>query len=196
MIFKFVSRTDYRDKKALISNLHLTAPEVYVIPEGGTNKLALNGCKEIISECIFDQKINFWCVAAGTGGTAAGMITGLDENQKLIGFSVLKGDFMKAEVENLLSITPFSHNKNWMINSDYHFGGYAKFKPPLIEFINAFKKEYHIPLDPVYTGKLLYGVFDLIEKDFFPRGSKIMIIHTGGLQGIQGFNNRFGNLIQ
>ena len=85
---------------------------------------------------------------------------------------------------------------NWSIINDYHFGGYAKFNSILIDFINQFKQQHQIPLDPIYTGKMMYGIFDLIEQGYFPDGSTIVGIHTGGLQGIAGFNQRFGNLIE
>ena len=191
----FVSRSEYRNKKELLSTLPIDLSETYVIPEGGTNALALKGCREIISHCHFDQRIDYWCTACGTGGTAAGMISALNKNQHLIGFSVLKGDFMENNIQELLDFLGVKH-KNWSVNNHFHFGGYAKFDLDLIQFINDFKKDFDIPLDPIYTGKLLFGVFKLIEKGFFKKGSNIMLVHTGGLQGIRGFNDRFGNLIQ
>ena len=74
---------------------------------------------------------------------------------------------------------------------DYHFGGYGKIKPELITFINKFKSNHNIPLDPIYTGKMMFGIFDLIEKGFFPKNSKVLVVHTGGLQGISGMNLKF-----
>ena len=114
---------------------------------------------------------------------------------------------MEGDVEKLLrnyreahrqSINPVLHSKNWSINNTYHFGGYAKFKPELIEFMDAFKKQTGIALDPVYTGKMVYGIVDLAAKGFFKKGSRILIVHTGGLQGMAGFyeqrkQNRNGN---
>ena len=84
---------------------------------------------------------------------------------------------------------------NFELQNSYHFGGYAKHKPELIEFINTFKLNFDIPLDPVYTGKMMYGICDLIDKNYFEKGSTIVAIHTGGLQGIKGFNERFKNII-
>ncbi len=191
----FVSRSAYKNKEDLSVQFIEDRSKTYIIPEGGTNQLALKGCREIISHCNFKNQIDYWCVACGTGGTAAGMISALNKNQHLIGFSVLKGDFMDKEIRSLLQSTDLENN-NWMVNSQYHFGGYAKFNPQLIEFINDFKKDHKIQLDPIYTGKLLYGVYDLLDKGFFPAESNIMITHTGGQQGIKGFNERFGPLIQ
>jgi len=191
----FVSRSAYRDKATVIKNLPALFDQAYVIPEGGTNQLALQGCGEIISTCDFDQSIDFWCTACGTGGTAAGMITALEAHQKLIGFSVLKGDFMEQTIKDLLAMVGCEKD-NWLINQTYHFGGYAKFNQDLIDFINTFKADYNIRLDPIYTGKLLFGIFDLIKKGYFPSKTKIMAVHTGGLQGIEGFNARYGSLIQ
>jgi len=95
----------------------------------------------------------------------------------------------------LTNFYPNEFYDKFSIRTDYHFGGYAKHSPTLLDFINSFKNDYQIQLDPIYTGKMFYGIFDLIEKDFFPKGSKIVAIHTGGLQGILGFRERFGNLI-
>ncbi len=194
MKFIFVSRTAYRNKTSLLATLDFDELDSYVIPEGGTNALALKGCREIINHCNFKMPIDFWCVACGTGGTAAGMISALKPNEKAIGFSVLKGNFMEQEIRDLLANENIE-DKQWQVNNDYHFGGYAKFTDELIDFINDFKQKYKISLDPIYTSKLLYGVFDLVEKGYFPKGSNIMIVHTGGQQGISGFNERFGNLI-
>ena len=103
---------------------------------------------------------------------------------------------MKTEVEHLLAKYDDKKYEDWSINTDYHFGGYAKFDESLIQFINEFKRKNQIQLDPIYTGKLLYGIFDLIKKGYFPKGSTIMAVHSGGQQGIQGFNQRFGNLLE
>lgn len=206
----FVSREEYKNKPALTHALNDTFGDVYVLPEGGTNDLAVVGSKEIVKEInqqIFPQP-DFLVVACGTGGTIAGMIKAADERQTVIGFAVLKGNFLHKDVSNLINLSEDSsffkkkndellkkndinpHNQsNWSINTDYHFGGYAKSNPELIEFINRFKAQHGIPLDPVYTGKMFFGLFDLIKKGYFPRGSTIVAVHTGGLQGIEGFND-------
>ena len=122
-------------------------------------------------------------MAVGTGGTISGLIRSAKEHQIVLGFPALKGDFLKGEVEKYVD-----RKDNWNLILDYHFGGYAKISQELIEFINRFKDETKIQLDPVYTGKMTFGVIDLIKNNFFKEGSKILIIHTGGLQGIEGMN--------
>ncbi len=165
----------------------------YLIPEGGTNNLAIKGCAEMLD----DVKItyDYVCSSCGTGGTLAGLICSLKGKNQVLGFSALKGDFLITEVESLVANYSNENFINWKINTNYHFGGYAKFKPELIDFINWFKKNQGIQLDPIYTGKMMFGVFDLIEKNYFKPGTTILAIHTGGLQGIQGFNDRFGGII-
>lgn len=195
MQLHFVARSAYREKNKpdFIAKLQAEFGEFYLVPEGGTNDLALRGCAELVDEirAQIPVKTNYFAVASGTGGTLAGMIQGLKNQEQALGFSVLKGDFLQTEVEKLLE----KKYPNWSIRTDYHCGGYAKFTPELIDFINDFKAKFDIQLDPVYTGKLFYGLFDLIAQNFFPPGSNIVAIHTGGLQGIAGFNQRFGSLI-
>jgi len=182
MKFEFISREEYRNKDSeeFQKELKLKYPEAFIIPEGGTNALAIKGCEEILSE--EDKKFNFICSSVGTGGTLAGLINSSEEHQKVIGFSSLKSDHLKEEVSELVN------KNNWEIILDYHFGGYAKVSAELINFINDFYKKYKIILDPVYTGKLVFGIFDLINQEYFPQNSKILAIHTGGLQGIEGMN--------
>lgn len=182
MQFKFVSRADYRNKttQKFIDNLKEEFGAFYLIPEGGTNILAIKGCEEILTN--YDAHFDFICTAVGTGGTVSGLIKASKPNQQVLGFSALKGDFLKEDISKFVTKT------NWNLISDYHFGGYAKINEALISFINDFKADYQIPLDPVYTGKMMFGIFDLIDKGFFPKGSKILAIHTGGLQGIAGMN--------
>ncbi|WP_027138644.1 1-aminocyclopropane-1-carboxylate deaminase/D-cysteine desulfhydrase [Gaetbulibacter saemankumensis] len=182
MKFMFVSREMYREKveKHVIDQLKKEFGDFYLVPEGGTNGLAVKGCEEIITET--DRDFHYLCCAVGTGGTISGIINSSGPNQKVIGFPALKGNFLQKDINNFVSKT------NWELNTDYHFGGYAKINAELVTFINEFKKVNHIPLDPVYTGKMLYGIFDLINKGYFEKGSKILAIHTGGLQGVEGMN--------
>jgi 1-aminocyclopropane-1-carboxylate deaminase len=118
----------------------------------------------------------------GTGGTVSGIINCSKSSQQVLGFPVLKGDFLNED------ICSFAKNENWDLIPEYHFGGYAKVTTELIDFINEFYQKYQIPLDPIYTGKMVFGVLDLIKKKKFPEGTKILMIHTGGLQGIAGMN--------
>ncbi len=164
----------------------------FLLPEGGTNALALKGCRIIVDEITFQLsgEPDFICVAAGTGGTSAGILEQTKQTKVLV-FPALKGAFMEEAIRKISTTKlPAFHCFN-----QYHFGGYAKFKPELIDFINRFHQAHNILLDPVYTGKMFFGLEDLIQQDYFPEGSTIVAIHTGGLQGNLGFNYRFGNLI-
>ncbi len=199
MQLHFVSRAAYRAKNdpAFLAQLRNLFGEHYLLPEGGTNALAIKGCAALPAEIQEQMEGNlpdYIAVACGTGGTLAGIVQGLVGRSQVLGFSVLKGDFLEQEVVRLLSANGTNWH-NWQINREYHFGGYAKFQPALIEFINHFRQQHAIPLDPIYTGKLFFGLFDLIDRGYFPSGSTIVAVHTGGLQGIAGFNARFGNII-
>jgi 1-aminocyclopropane-1-carboxylate deaminase len=182
MQFKFVSREAYRTKTSLkfINSLKTEFGDFYLIPEGGTNDLAVKGCEEILTDN--DVFFDIVCCSVGTGGTISGLINASSPHQKIIGFPALKGDFLQND------ISKFTTKSNWELNTDYHFGGYAKINSELVEFINKFKVEHNILLDPIYTGKMMFGLFDLIKKNHFQKGTKILAIHTGGLQGIEGMN--------
>ncbi|NJW53577.1 1-aminocyclopropane-1-carboxylate deaminase/D-cysteine desulfhydrase [Salinimicrobium oceani] len=182
MKLHFISRSDYREKtsEAFIEELRKKFGDFYLVPEGGTNELAVKGCEEILTP--EDENFDLIACAVGTGGTISGLINASGEDQQILGFPALKGDFLKAEVEG------FSKKNNWKIIPDYHFGGYAKVNAELIHFINSFRNEFGVQLDPVYTGKLMYGLFDLAEKEYFSKNTRILAIHTGGLQGISGMN--------
>ncbi|MCG9971491.1 1-aminocyclopropane-1-carboxylate deaminase/D-cysteine desulfhydrase [Christiangramia crocea] len=182
MKFEFVSREEYRNKDSeeFLKKLKHRFKEFYLVPEGGTNKLAIKGCEEILTES--DKKFDFICSSVGTGGTLAGLITSSETHQKVLGFSALNSDYLRNEISSLVG------KNNWELILNYHFGGYAKVNVQLIEFMNNFSKKYNIILDPVYTGKLVFGIFDLIKNGFFPENTRIMVIHTGGLQGIDGMN--------
>ena len=195
MQLHFVTRSAYRNKyqPEFIQKLKSKFDDFFLVPEGGSNALAVKGCAEIIDEIDIDY--DYVCSAIGTGGTLAGLILGTNNYGKVLGFPALKGgDFLQKDIVNLLDNNANNYT-NWQLITDYHFGGYAKFKPELIDFINDFKRQFNIQLEPIYTGKMLFGIFDLIQKDFFEKGTTIIAIHTGGLQGIDGFNQRFGDLI-
>ena len=182
MQFEFVSREEYRLKgeNHFLEKLKMKFGDFYLIPEGGTNELAIKGCEEILTEN--DADFDFICCAVGTSGTISGIINSVLDHQKVLGFPSLKGDFLKDEIRN------FVENQNWELITGYHFGGYGKVSEELIAFINQFYAETKIPLDPIYTGKMVFGVIDLISENYFPANSKILLIHTGGIQGIQGMN--------
>lgn len=182
MEFEFVTREGYREKTkpTFLNELKDKFGDFYLVPEGGTNALAVKGCEEILTE--EDGFFDYICCAVGTGGTISGIINCSKNGQQVLGFPALKGDFLRED------ISKFAKKDNWNLINDYHFGGYGKISEALIRFINDFYLENKIPIDPVYTGKMVYGVFDLIEKNYFPKSSKVLLIHTGGLQGIAGMN--------
>ncbi len=185
MQFDFVSRSEYRLKHLsnFIDKLREKHGNFYLIPEGGTNELAIKGCEEILQP--EDKEFDVICVPIGTGGTISGIINSICDSQKVLGFPALKGDFLNREIDKYTI-----QNKNWSLINKYHFGGFAKINEELIMFINRFKNETLISLDPIYTGKMLYGLIDMIKHKYFEKGTKILAIHTGGLQGIQGMNIR------
>ena len=177
MKLHFVSRDEYRRKQRpeYLAELARHFPEHYVIPEGGTNALAIQGCQEILKDS--DAQFDVICCAVGTGGTISGLIEASHAHQQILGFSALKGSFLKDEVAQLTKKT------NWNILDDYCCGGYAKTSAALVQFIRDFEAEFSILLEQVYTAKMLMGIFDLIEKNYFPARSKLLVIHSGGLQG-------------
>lgn len=178
MQLHFVSREQYRqkDQPEYLAALKQHYPEHYLIPEGGTNTLAIQGCKEILAA---EDRHNYdmICCAVGTGGTISGLIEASAAHQSVLGFSALKGDFLKSEVEQ------WTTKKNWKITDAYCCGGYAKTTPALLQFMQSFEAEHRIPLEQVYTAKMMYGLMGLIQQNYFPQGSRILVIHTGGLQG-------------
>ncbi|TCM65850.1 1-aminocyclopropane-1-carboxylate deaminase/D-cysteine desulfhydrase-like pyridoxal-dependent ACC family enzyme [Acinetobacter calcoaceticus] len=178
MQLQFVSRQSYREKHqaAYLAALELRYPHAYIVPEGGSNALAVQGCQEILS--LQDrQDYDQICAAVGTGGTLAGIIEASSDQQQVLGFSALKGDFLHAQVQQ------YTDKCNWRIIDDYCCGGYAKTSTALLQFIEDFELAFTIPIEPIYTGKMLYGIFDLISKGHFKAGTRILAIHSGGLQG-------------
>lgn len=192
MELHFADRATYltKDSDEYLNSLTQQYGEYYYIPEGGTNLLALTGVAEIIDELHGD--FDYLCTACGTGGTIAGLVAGLQGRAQVLGFSALKGkDTLTPFVSELVNQYCDEGFDNFSINFNYHFGGYAKVLPPLIDFIKNFKEVYGIQLEPVYTGKMMYGIFDLIEQGYFKKGSNIIALHTGGLQGLSGYPDYF-----
>lgn len=184
MQLHFISREHYRhkDETEFLNNLENQYEDFYLLPEGGTNALAVKGCEEILGE--INDSFDYICVPVGTGGTMAGLVKASNEKQQLIGFSALKGTFQASEIEKYTSKT------NFEITDKYCFGGYGKIDIDLIRFMNEFKEKTNIPLDPIYTGKMMYGIMDLLKKGYFKENSRIFAVHTGGLQGISGMNQK------
>ena len=187
MELKFLSREDYRKKteKDFINKLRAQFGDFYLIPEGGANELGVKGCEEIMLESPL--QVNYVACAAGTATTATGILKALNDEQ-LIVVPALKGAaFLKDHIRAY--VNEHQMDKLTMLN-DFHFGGYAKINASLIDFANQFYREYAIPLDLVYTAKLFYGIFHAIEQDYFERSSKLLIVHSGGLQGNRGLEQR------
>lgn len=178
MQLHFVSRKDYRlkDSAAYLNALETQYPNSYIIPEGGTNAFAIQGCTEILSADDLNT-YDVICCAVGTGGTITGLIEASTAQQQILGFSALKGDFFSTDVAQM------TEKRNWKILDHYCCGGYAKTTIELLQFIENFEKKYQIPLEPIYTGKMLLGIFDLISRHYFAKNSRILVIHSGGLQG-------------
>ncbi|MBF9255288.1 1-aminocyclopropane-1-carboxylate deaminase/D-cysteine desulfhydrase [Pontibacter sp. 172403-2] len=193
MQLHYKSREAYRHKSepAFLEQLQAQYHQPYILPEGGTNLLAVKGCTEITEDISLDY--DYICCAAGTGGTAAGIVAGLAGEKQILIFPALKGgEFLQAEIEELVLQYNGHKYNNWQLITNYHFGGYAKVKPELLAFIHDFQQRHHIALEPIYTGKMMYGLFDLIRQGYFPKGGRIIAVHTGGLQGNAGFKERLG----
>jgi 1-aminocyclopropane-1-carboxylate deaminase len=180
-----VSRELYRKKNEsfFIQRLKDRYGDFYLIPEGGTNALAIKGCREFAMDHLSKTEFDYLCLPVGTGGTLAGITLGLPPDKTVIGVSVLKdGSFLTNEVKTLLN--PFAHEPMapWRSLTDYDHGGYAKTTPRLFDFIKHMKTDHDLPLDHVYTGKLLFAVVEEIKKGNFKSGATILALHTGGLQ--------------
>lgn len=177
MQLHFVSREEYRLKQSpdYLAQLQQQFPEHYIIPEGGTNQSAILGCTEILKPG--DQQFDLICCAVGTGGTIAGLIQASQSHQHVLGFSALKGLFLNDEVARLTS------KCNWKIIDDYCCGGYAKTTPELMQFIQRFETQYGIPLEQIYTAKMMFGLEHMIQMKMISPEQKLLVIHTGGLQG-------------
>ncbi|MET7035588.1 1-aminocyclopropane-1-carboxylate deaminase/D-cysteine desulfhydrase [Elizabethkingia miricola] len=184
MDFRFVNRTDYRDKDAITEKLRKEFPEALIVPEGGSNLQAIEGVKFMLTEHTKD--FDYLCTAVGTGGSIAGISKYAEENQKVIGFTVVRDASLEQRIKELSTKNNFD-----LIEADY--GGYGKISDEIVRFINDFWKQYNIPLDPVYTGKMMMRLFQLVEEGFFPAGNRILAFHTGGLQGIEGANQLLRN---
>ncbi len=187
MELKFVPRLDY-DALQLDAIMRENTDAV-VIPYGGHGRLGALGAREILA---FETAQNFDTIMAscGSGTMGAGLLAALNNKQKLFLFSAMKNNFsIEAEIKSVLLKEEYL-NKSFEINHHYHFGGFAKKDDHLLEFMNAFYKETTIPTDFVYTGKLVYGMNDMIQKQLIPRGSNILLIHSGGLQGNRSLKNK------
>ena len=179
MDFRFVTRQEYRNKVTLTQILQKEFPSALIIPEGGTNEHAVEGIQFMLTEET--KSFDYLCTAVGTGGTIAGISKFAEEHQKVLGFKVVDDHSLYNKVLEL------SERSNFEL-VEAHEGKYGKITDQNIRFINDFKQNYGIQLDPIYTGKMMKKLFEMIEEDYFPAGSKVLAFHTGGLQGISGAN--------
>ena len=188
MELHFIDRSTYRRRRdpSYLVELQQRFPGFFLIPEGGTNDLALKGVAELVPELEAQMQglPDFLCVPCGTGGTLAGLVFGLRGRAQVVGFSALKGTFLREEVWRLLLEAGCSH-ANWTLHTDFHFGGFARWNEKLLQFIRTFHRQEHVPLEPVYTGKMMWGLWHLLERGTFSTGSRVLALHTGGLQGFR-----------
>lgn len=177
MALQFLSRTDYRLKSdpGFLQQLQEQYPHHLIIPEGGYGTPGIEGAAKIHEYIPADTDIIV--LAVGSGTTMMGIINALSEQQQAIGFAAIKqGAYLEETIRQNCS------NTSWQLETDYHFGGFGKHTPELIDFINTFRREQDITLDFVYTAKMMYGLLDCIRK-YQWQDKKIVSIHTGGLQG-------------
>ena len=184
----FVDRDSYRDKQALFNKHFAGDTDAFFIDEGGASAAGAKGCAEMLDELTLPYD-HIFC-ACGTGTTAAGIINGLQSNQLKTVFNAIpvfkNGDFMRSEIAKYLNAPA-----NYELHTDYDFGGYAKVDDTLIDFIEQFVADTGILIEPVYTGKMLFAIYDLAEKDYFKPGSNILAIHSGGIWGLLGMKDKF-----
>ena len=184
----FTDRESYRDKTACYEKYFGNSPDTYFIDEGGASAEAVEGCAELIAELPSDTD-HIFC-AAGTGTTAAGLLQGIRDaglKTKLHVVPVLKGgEFIRQEISKYTTVTD-----QLILHTGYHFGGYAKTQPELIQFMKTFTADQGILVDPVYTAKMCFAIYDLVEKKQIPPQDKVVAIHTGGLLGIMGMKDKF-----
>ena len=190
MKLHYVSREAFRQRNEteFQEALQREFGRFYFLPEGGSNARAVQGCAEIVPPASF---FDYVACCVGTGGTLAGIATSTQGNTQVLGFSALKGGvFLADEINRFTRKYNGNVYHHYQLIHDYHFGGYARVTPVLIDFINTFFRTTGIPLEPIYTGKMLFGLYDQIKQGLFPEGSRILAVHSGGLQGIAGFNSR------
>ena len=193
MVLHYLDRATYRRRAepAFQAEMQARYGPAYLLPEGGTNALALPGVAELVAEIRQHTAFDALAVAVGTGGTLAGLLCGLAGQQQVVAVPALKnGGFLRTEVDALTQAAVGRTFANYTLHLDYHFGGYARLPPPLRAFIQDFEAQHGVLLDPIYTGKLLFGVLDLMKQGYFAAGSTVVAIHTGGLQAWAGFGGQ------
>lgn len=183
-----VNRLEYRQRNnpEYLKEIQARFPNAYIIPEGGTNEFAIQGCIELAQSL---PQHDYLVCPTGSGGTLAGLIEGSELTTQVIGIAVLKqAEYLKSEICKLSNKA--KTQTNWQLMTDFHGGGYGKFTPELWQFCQYMNNTHNLPLEPIYSGKMMHALWQLIEQDYFPTGSKIIAIHTGGLQGLNGLKYR------
>lgn len=183
MDVRFVSRDQYRDKETIATTCY---HDYYLVPEGGRSPEGVRGASEILSHANNESYTHVVC-STGTGTTLAGLIQAGNSTQQFVGICALKIGAENNSIEQF--VRSAAGHKMFTILYNYHFGGYAKKTNELIAFMNSLYSEENIPTDFVYTGKMFFAIHDLVVNDYFPAGSRVLLLHTGGLQGNQSLPN-------
>ena len=172
----FLSRADYRRRHDddFVQDLQQQFADSYILPEGGSNLLAVQGCQEILT--VQDHNFDVFVCAVGTGATLAGIINASHEQQYVHGFAALKGNFLTEHIRR------WTVKTNWHVDDDSEFGGYARSDSRLLDFMAQMSRDFNLPLEPIYTAKALYRLKQHLEQQ--PTSARMLFIHTGGLQGL------------
>ncbi|WP_051302900.1 1-aminocyclopropane-1-carboxylate deaminase/D-cysteine desulfhydrase [Psychromonas aquimarina] len=198
MNLQFVTRKEYRQRNEseYLHQLQKQYPDAFIVPEGGSNIFALAGLAEAVQE-IQEQSetsVEHIITATGSGGTLAGLISAFKDHKsttRITGIAVLKNaDYLNQSVHSLLQQAAVKSGAPWELKTQFHHGGYAKVSEQLISFCRQFSEQTSIPVEPVYTGKMFYALFQLIKQGYFKKGEHIVALHTGGLQGLNGLKQR------
>jgi 1-aminocyclopropane-1-carboxylate deaminase len=183
MQLEFISRSEYQNKndELFLKELSIKHPCAYIVPEGGSNELGIKGCEEILSAINYETYSHIAC-SVGTGTTLCGIVKSVYLDQEVLGFSAIKnGQYLEKEIQDKTNAS------NFTLLHDYHFGGFGKKNEILTEFMQEFQQQQNMELDRVYTAKMMFGIFKEIELGNIKSGSKVLAIHTGGLQGNRPF---------
>lgn len=199
MQLHFVDRETYRlrDEPAFIAELHRRFGRVLILPEGGSNELALPGCSEIIAELDLQTEARYDYVVCptGTGGTLAGLIQGLRGTKNALGIAVLRNAAqLESRIRELLQHAGAPDLRNWSVIAGYEHGGYAKVTPELLAFVADFERRTKAPLEYIYSGKMMFALYDMIRTGQIPRGARVVALHTGGLQGKASMDEKYAHL--
>ncbi|QLH68625.1 1-aminocyclopropane-1-carboxylate deaminase/D-cysteine desulfhydrase [Aeromonas veronii] len=183
----FVDRQSYRRRQDPDWLAQFDAPDTLIVPEGGSSPLAIPGVAELVGEVPFSPDL--WVLPCASGGTLAGLIAGKQDREQILAIAVLKGGGFIAD--EVCRLHPAAANiPGWRIALDHHDGGYAKFSPALWQWVQDFSTDTGLPLEPIYSGKAMWGLFRELAAGRIATGSKIVFIHTGGMQGLAGLREQ------